>query len=134
MAGRQTVQREIIEEELRHLANHPTADQVFDAVHAEHPSISKATVYRTLNKLSDEGEIGRVKINNGADHFDHQNFVHYHVRCTVCGKVDDVMIPVMGTIDAEAAKLSGYSITGHTLQFDGVCPACQAAQEAAHEG
>ncbi|WP_419550310.1 transcriptional repressor, partial [Paratractidigestivibacter faecalis] len=46
MAGRNTVQREIILEELRGLANHPTADEVYESVHAKHPSISKATVYR----------------------------------------------------------------------------------------
>lgn len=126
MASRQTVQRTIIEDEVRTLANHPTADQVYEAVHLQHPSISKATVYRTLNRLSDEGELLKVKINNGADHFDHQTFPHYHIRCTKCGRVDDVMVPVLGTIEKEAAAGSGYVITGHSLQFDGVCPACQA--------
>lgn len=126
MASRQTIQRTIIEDEVRTLANHPTADQVYDAIHEQHPSISKATVYRTLNRLSDEGQLLRVKINNGADHFDHQTFTHYHVRCTECSRVDDVLVPVLGTIDSEAAKVSGYAITGHTLQFDGICPSCQA--------
>ena len=41
MASRNTIQRTIIAEELRRLANHPTADDVYDAVHAEHPSIGK---------------------------------------------------------------------------------------------
>ena len=129
MASRNTVQRTIIAEELRRLANHPTADDVYDAVHAEHPSIGKATVYRTLGKLADEGEIGRVRINNGADRFDHRSFAHYHVRCTCCGRVDDVMVPPLSSINEEAAQASGYVITGHTLQFDGVCPACQKAED-----
>lgn len=128
MAARQTIQRAIIEDEVRALANHPTADQVFEAVHAEHPSISKATVYRTLNKLSDEGELLRVKINNGADHFDHQTFEHYHVRCVSCGRVDDVALPVLGSIESKAQEGSDYVILGHTLQFDGICPACQAKE------
>lgn len=125
MATRNTVQRSIIEGELRRLANHPTADEVFEAVHAEHPTISRATVYRTLNKLAEDGSIGRVRINNGADRFDHQTFAHYHVRCTVCGRVDDVLIPVLSDAEEAAALASGYRICGHTLQFDGVCPACQ---------
>lgn len=125
MTGRNTVQRAVIEDALRGLANHPTADEVYDAVHAEHPSISRATVYRTLGRLSDEGQIGRVRINNGADRFDHQSFAHYHVRCTVCGRVDDVMIPLLDDVDEAAARASGYQITSHSLQFDGVCPACQ---------
>lgn len=130
MAARQTVQRTVIQNAVHDLANHPTADAVYEAVHAEHPTISKATVYRTLNKLSDEGELLRVKINNGADHFDHQTFEHYHVRCVSCGRVDDVLIPILGSIEAEAGEASGYRILGHSLQFDGICPECQRAEAA----
>lgn len=125
MAARNTVQREIIAAELAALANHPTADEVYESVHAKHPTISKATVYRTLGKLADEGVALRVKINNGADHFDHQVFDHYHVRCIKCGRVDDVLIPVLEGVETAATAASGYQITGHTLQFDGICPACQ---------
>ena len=128
MAARNTIQRTVIEAELRALANHPTADEVYEAVHAEHPTISKATVYRTLGRLADEGEITRVRINNGADRFDHQTFAHYHVRCTRCGRVDDVMIAQVSGIEEAAAEASGYRISGHTLQFDGICPTCQACE------
>ena len=128
MPARNTVQRQVIAEELRRLANHPTADEVYEAVHVEHPGIGRATVYRTLGMLADEGQIGRVRINNGADRFDHRTFVHYHVRCTHCGRVDDVMVPVLDGVDEAAAGASGYRITGHSLQFDGVCPACQACE------
>ena len=125
MSARNTVQRQIIQDALRTLANHPTADEVYDAVHEEHPSVGRATVSRTLGRLADEGEIGRVRINNGADRFDHQSFAHYHVRCTSCGRVDDVMIPLLDNVDKAAEKASGYKITSHSLQFDGICPACQ---------
>lgn len=128
MATRNTIQRTVIEAELRALANHPTADEVYESVHAKHPTISKATVYRTLGRLADEGEIARVRINNGADRFDHQTFAHYHVRCTRCGRVDDVMIPRMAGIEEAAAEASGYRVTGHALQFDGICPTCQACE------
>ena len=109
MPTRNTVQRAIIADELACLANHPTADEVYESVHEEHPTISRATVYRTLNRLSDEGKIGRVRINNGADRFDHRSFPHYHVRCVRCGRVDDVMIdPIGEDVNEAAAKVSGY--------------------------
>lgn len=127
MATRNTVQKSIVLQALNELANHPTADAVYDHVHASHPSISKATVYRVLNKMSDEDQVLRVRINNGADHFDHQVFPHYHVRCIKCGRVDDVIIPLLSAVEEQAAKASAYLITGCSLQFDGICPACQAA-------
>ena len=128
MPARNTVQRQVIEGALRRLADHPTADDVYEAVHAEHPSIGRATVYRTLGRLADEGAIGRVRINNGADRFDHQAFAHYHVRCTCCGRVDDVMVPVLAGVDDGAAEATRYRLTGPSLQFAGVCPACQACE------
>ena len=127
MATRNTVQKSIVLQALNELANHPTADAVYDHVHASHPSISKATVYRVLNKMSDEDQVLRVRINNGADHFDHQVFPHYHVRCIKCGRVDDAIIPLLSAVEEQAAKASAYLITGCSLQFDGICPACQAA-------
>lgn len=130
MPARQTIQRELIINELRSMANHPTADEVYASIHEKHPTISKATVFRTLGKLADEGEALRVRINNGADHFDHQTFAHYHVHCTECGRVDDVMMPVADDVEERASKVSDYVITGYTLQFDGICPACQRAREA----
>lgn len=127
MATRNTVQKSIVLQAVNELANHPTADAVYDHVHASHPSISKATVYRVLNKMSDEDQVLRVRINNGADHFDHQVFPHYHVRCIECGRVDDVIIPLLSAVEEQAAKASAYLITGCSLQFGGICPACQAA-------
>ena len=124
---RHTVQKEIVLEALSTLANHPTADAGYERVHADHPSISKATVYRLLGKMADSDQIARVRINNGADHFDHQTFPHYHVRCTNCGSVDDVVIPLFSAADEMAAQATSYTNITSSLQFDGLCPACQGA-------
>ena len=77
----------------------------------------------------DEGRIARVRINNGADHFDHRTFEHHHVRCERCGRVDDVLLEPQGReVDEAAERASGWRISGHTVQFDGVCPECQKVQ------
>ena len=121
---RKTIQRSIIETELESLANHPTAEEVYAAVHKKHPSIGKATVYRTLSKMAEDGSALCVKINNGANHFDHQTHPHFHVRCTRCGRVDDVDIKIAADIVKRANKNSSYDISDYSLQFDGICPEC----------
>lgn len=130
-AERNTLQQQIVHCALRRLANHPTAEEVYDAVHADYPSISKATVYRVLNKLSSNGTILKVPISNGADHYDHQTHEHFHIHCDSCGKVDDVDV----SDHISAARLAhavtdgyGYVLTGFSFQFNGVCPACSAKQ------
>ena len=131
MATRNTVQQKIIAEQLEQLGNHPTVDEVHRAVSMQRSNISKATVYRTLNKLADSGHATRVIVGNGAERFDHRADHHYHVTCAVCGRVDDVEAYAFPGSEAQetASGASGYLITGHDLQFVGICPACQRAEE-----
>lgn len=49
-----------------------TADEIYDLIVMKHPNISRGTVYRNLNLLSDLGEIRKVEILSGADRFDHE--------------------------------------------------------------
>ena len=70
MIYRNTVQRAMTLEAVRRLHAHPTAEEVYRQVAAEHPSVSRATVYRNLNQLAAQGEILRVPVPTGADHFD----------------------------------------------------------------
>lgn len=128
---RNTVQRHLVEEQLFAPANHPTADQVYEAVRARYPRVGKATVYRVLNKLVDEGVAQRIRLNNGPDCFDHRTDPHYHVRCVECGRVEDVEIPIDDELDVEAGEMTGFTVLGHSLQFDGLCPDCASMREAA---
>ena len=131
MSTRNTVQKRIISEQLQALGNHPTVDEVYGAVRAVRPTISKATVYRVLRGMAATGDALRVPIAGGAEHFDHRTDPHFHVVCEMCGNVEDVEASALGDIDWDAAQgASGYVITGYELQFRGVCPACAATGDA----
>ena len=90
MARRNTIQRSLVLEAVNKLHCHATADEVYEEIIKEHPTISKATVYRNLNLLSDMGEIRRLVIPGSADRFDHITCNHCHVKCKACGRVFDV--------------------------------------------
>lgn len=129
MASRNTVQQRAIAQQLVELGNHPTADEVYRAVRQQLPSVGKATVYRTLNKLVDSGEVRCIKAGIGAERFDHRTDEHCHVVCVRCGVVQDVSEGAFddGVDRAAASAACGYSILGHDLVFEGICPACQRA-------
>ena len=131
MGNRHTVQQRIIGEQLRMLGNHPTADDVYLAVSLVLPNISKATVYRTLHKMVDAGEAVEVQVGGAAERFDYRTDPHSHVICAACGRVDDVDAGTQPDLDtwSQASASTGYRITGQTLLYDGVCPACQQAEE-----
>ena len=61
MIYRNTVQRAMTLEAVRRLHAHPTAEEVYRQVAAEHPSVSRATVYRNLRQLAESaGHVYRV--------------------------------------------------------------------------
>ena len=129
MQTRNTVQRQIVLQTVLKMHDHPTADNVYAAVAVEHPSISKATVYRNLNQLTGQGEIRRVPVPNGADRFDFNTSEHYHVRCEKCGAVFDVHMPQVVDLLGQVEDASGVEVRRFDILFEGVCKACREAEE-----
>ena len=130
MQERNTVQKNMVYDALRELHNHPTAETVYDRVRENCPAVSRATVYRILNRLAEQGKILRLNA-DGADHYDHRTSLHHHVQCTVCGRVDDVVTREPGNVTAMVTDSCGYCITGGDLLFRGICPECQITHESA---
>ena len=80
-------QREAIVQYLTGRTDHPSAESVYQALRQTHPNISLGTVYRNLTLLADLGEIARLRLGDGVDHFDADTSRHYHFICSECGSV-----------------------------------------------
>ena len=124
MEKRNTIQKQLVLQAVAELAKHPTAEEVYAFIVREHPTISKATVYRNLTSLSEDGKLRHIKMPGGADRFDHQIFGHHHIECTECGCVADVPLDDAAALDARAARQTGYTGVSHDIVFRGVCPNC----------
>lgn len=124
---RNTIQRALILDAVNCLGCHATAEEIYNAVVREHPNISKATVYRNLNLLAEEGEIQKLEMPDGPDCFDHRLHRHYHAKCSRCGRVFDVEMDYMEDLARLVRNAHGFAIEGHNLVFTGICPACQQA-------
>lgn len=121
---RETKQRRLVLEAVQSRCDHPTAEQIYEDVHALDPKISHGTVYRNLNCLSEDGVICHVRV-PGADRYDLRTDRHYHMFCIKCKKVIDAPYPYKAYLDEEIAEQSGYKIIRHRLFFEGICPECQ---------
>lgn len=120
---RNTVQRALVLDAVRSMSDHPTSAEIYERVRAEHPSISRATVYRNLAVLAEAGEIMRVKTPGGADHYDFREDSHFHGVCRKCGAVCDVDAPMdLNEIDCEDTH--GFQVEGCSIVFTGLCPEC----------
>lgn len=125
MKERHTVQKDMIYAALCELKNHPTAERVYEQVAKTQPSISKATVYRVLRRMAEQGMILQVPVADGADRYDHQTFRHYHICCDGCGRVDDVEMPDFGDLTEKITDSCGYQLTGQMVLLRGLCPDCR---------
>jgi Fur family peroxide stress response transcriptional regulator len=124
MALKYSRQREVIKEFLCTRKDHPTADAVYMNVRQQYPNISLGTVYRNLTLLSDMGEILRLRVGDGVDHFDADTSPHNHFVCTECGSVIDLEMESINHITEIAAKNFNGRIDGHATYFYGVCGDC----------
>jgi len=129
---RLTTQRQIILEELGKVTSHPTASDVYDMVRKRLPRIGLGTVYRNLELMAESGIILKLEVGGTQKRFDATVESHYHIRCSVCGKVDDIDIEVQEEINETAAKSCNYKILGHHIEFSGICDDCQAEEQKLH--
>ena len=125
MNKRNTTQRSLILEAVKELQCHVTADEVYDTISKKYPNISRGTVYRNLNLLSDIGEIRKVEMPSGADRFDHIIHEHYHARCIKCSRIFDMEMEFIDDLEKKIKDTHGFEITGHDLIFKGICRDCK---------
>lgn len=119
-AERNTKQKTVVLDAVNKL-EHPSAEQVYQLAFAKCPSISKATVYRILNGLVEQGKLRRFSFPDNADRYDITTKMHGHLICVDCGRVDDAMLK--GGEEVECVD-TAYKILSQTLVFTGVCPKC----------
>lgn len=130
MAKRNTIQRQLVIAAVRILADHPTAEEVYDQIVRDYPDISKGTVYRNLNSLVESGLLNKVSVPSGADRYDHILARHYHIKCICCGTFMNVEnIDYIQGLDEKVAEVTKYKMNHHDIVFSGVCPACQKMAE-----
>lgn len=124
MTLKKSKQREMIKAFLMERRDHPTADVIYMNVRQQNPNISLGTVYRNLTLLADIGEIQRLRLGDGVDHFDAEMTPHYHFVCSECGNVLDLEMANMDSINDIASVNFPGKIAGHVAYFYGTCPAC----------
>ena len=127
MDRRNTVQKELTYDAVISYPGHPSADDIYRVISSKHSTISKATIYRNLSQLSEDGKIGKVEsFASGETHYDHRTDKHYHGYCKKCGKVVDIDLSYDGkTLEKAFPMEDGFSITSHELIFVGICKECR---------
>ena len=129
MERRNTIQKALILRAVCDLKRHLTADEVYEFVKRDHPSIEKGSVYRNLAILTEEGAIRKVEVPDGSDRFDFTLKNHYHVRCVKCGEVFDVDMDEIPDLQKKIHDTHGMEFLTYDIFFKGICPECRAQEK-----
>ncbi|MGB8657775.1 MAG: Fur family transcriptional regulator [Candidatus Zixiibacteriota bacterium] len=121
-----TYQRLRILEHLRRHEAHPTVEMIYNDLVREIPTISKTTIYNTLNAFLDKGIIHAITITGTETRYDYRGSPHHHFLCRECGKIID--------IDVQCPYLEKKEVAGHRIEelhgyFKGICLECLKRQQ-----
>ncbi len=129
-----TPQRLAIIRVLLSSAEHPRADAIFAAVRAEHPTISLATVHRTLETLCAIGEARKVTMLHDSARYDGNITPHHHVVCVKCRRIRDIEIPELDRVLQGRSELGEFTVLGSSLEIQALCESCETDRAQANPG
>jgi Fur family peroxide stress response transcriptional regulator len=108
---------------------HPSAAELYNSVRGKFPTMSLATVYKTLDLLKELGEVLEIGLHDDCHYDGNRPYPHPHLICTQCKKImDGELDATVRTLVTEMEQASGFRIVRHQLDFYGLCPDCQKAK------
>jgi len=120
-----TPQRLAILKYLEKNKTHPTADQIYKELKKKNPSLSKTTVYNSLDILRQNEIIKSLTICGSEHRYDFDHGTHHHFLCTKCGMIYDIdyKCPNIENI-RQLIESSGHHIDEIHGYFKGICKIC----------
>ena len=115
---------QVIEEEGEHL----DPAQILRRAQSIHPDIGRATVYRTLELLTQLNIVRPIYVGEHGPTYIRAEGGHHHLVCSTCGVVIDFDQCMAGDMTRELAERFGFQIQSHLLEFYGLCAGCQSSQ------
>lgn len=120
---KRTPQRLAILEYLEGNTEHPSAEEIYEAVSKKNPSLSFATVYNTLNALVQAGALLEISLDPERRRYDPNTDLHHHAICMTCRKVMD--IPATEAVNIPQHMAHAFTVVCSHVEFFGECAACQ---------
>ena len=103
---------------------HPTVEKIYRKINESYPTVSPATVYKTIDLLRGIGEIQEISVIDGKIRYETNMTPHINIHCIGCGKVEDLYLDQIMEVVSEVKK-SPYQIKSQSFDFFGYCPECQ---------
>lgn len=120
-----TPQRLAVYQYLKSTNEHPSAEIIYNALQATYPTMSLATVYKSLKTLVEVNLVQELNVGEGNFRYDANCFEHCHIQCVKCGKVEDLMNLPLPNLNSIVEENSDYKVNWNKVFFYGLCKECQ---------
>jgi Fur family transcriptional regulator, peroxide stress response regulator len=118
---RPSFQRIKVLEYLYNNQHHPNVDQIYKGLQNAVPTLSKATIYNTLNLFVKAGLVKVLTIEDKETRYDIITETHGHFKCEECGTIFNFEI-ISDLVAAD--QLAGFKVVDRSVYFKGVCSKC----------
>lgn len=119
-----TPQRLAVYDAIIHNPMHPNAEAIYKTLQPNYPSMSMATVYKTMEIFAKIGVVQVLQCAEDAHRYDYNTNPHAHIRCEKCNRVMDIDLD-QKHLSQLAAEKTGFTVNGVSVSFVGVCPKCR---------
>ncbi len=105
-----------------------TPQELYRRLRARHPTLGLTTVYRALRLLTAAGLVCQIDSPGQPCRYGRRPLRHHHhLVCSGCARVVDFDHCALQRLGEKLARETGFTISGHNLEFYGLCAACRAA-------
>lgn len=118
-----SVQRTAVMNYLMSHKTHPTIDEIYNALTTSMPTLSKTTIYNTLDLFVEKGAVLQLRIDEKNARYDADIKAHAHFFCTSCGKVYDIFD--LAPDKFESPSIDGFHIQNVEISYSGICGGCK---------
>ena len=109
--------------------DHLSAEEIYFFVKQKNSDIGLATVYRTLEILTELKIVNKISFDDGVARYDLRKegakHLHHHLLCLECGKIEEVEEDLLGSVEEIVEQRFHFLIKDHRLTFHGICQECQ---------
>ena len=118
-----SMQRTAVMDYLMNNRTHPTIDEIYLALSPNMPTLSKTTVYNTLDIFVERGAVQALVIDGKNARYDVDVSAHAHFLCRSCGKVYDIFD--LQPSFFQLPQISEFSIDAVEISYSGICSSCK---------
>lgn len=111
---------------------HLTAEEIYDCVKNKYPEIGLATVYRTIQVLSDLNLIDKLNLDDGFVRYEigkkeegHCGHHHHHLICLDCGRVFTFEDDLLEALEQRIEETMDFQVLDHEVKLYGRCNTCK---------